>query len=65
MIVIIVYFWKKLTVNVNIKFIEKSKLQWQTWYTKIRRKIHLVEGQWLSYNIKSINIITTKLISLH
>ena len=30
----------------------------------MRRVIHIVRGQRTSYNIKSINLITTKLISL-
>ena len=29
------------------------------------RVIHIVRGQRTSYNIKSINLINTKLISLH
>ena len=31
----------------------------------MRRVIHIVGGQRTSYNIKLINLITTKLISLH
>ena len=31
----------------------------------MRRVIHIVRGQRTSYNIKSINLVTTKLISLH
>ena len=30
----------------------RSKLQWQTWYNKIRRVKYVVKGQWTSYNIK-------------
>ena len=31
----------------------------------MRSVIHIVRGQRTSYNIKSTNLITTKLISLH
>ena len=48
----------------NIKFTKMSKLQWKTQYNKISRVIHIVRGQATNYNIKSINLITTKLISL-
>ena len=31
----------------------------------MRRVIYIVRGQRTSYNIKSVNLITTKLVSLH
>ena len=42
-----------------------SKLKWQTYYEKMRRVIHIVRGQRTNYNIKSIDLMTTKLISHH
>ena len=41
------------------------KWQWQSWYNKMRRVIHIVRWQRISYKSKSITLITTKLISLH
>ena len=59
------YISDKSTTNINIKFIKMSKLKWQTYYEKMRRVIHIVRGQRTNYNIKSIDLMTTKLISHH
>ena len=34
-------------------------------YQNKESNIYIIKKQWTSYNIKSINLITTKLISFH